>query len=77
MHQFPIRIHSFGDVQAFIALATVQPFRITVRHEDRQVNAKSFIGMMCLDYSEPVCVYCDCGETDFQNFRQQAARFIA
>jgi len=77
MHQFPISIRSFGDVKEFVALATVQPFRVTVRHEDRQVNAKSFIGMMCLDYSKTICVCCDCGDADFQNFRQQAARFIA
>lgn len=77
MHQFPINIRSFGDIQAFIALATVQPFRVTVRHEDRQVNAKSFIGMMCLDYSKPVSVCCDCCDADFQNFQKQAAQFIA
>lgn len=77
MHQFPIQIHSFGDVKAFIALATVQPFQVTVRYEDQQVNAKSFIGMMCLDYSKPVSVFCECGEADFQSFLQQAERFIA
>ncbi|MBQ3147430.1 MAG: HPr family phosphocarrier protein [Oscillospiraceae bacterium] len=77
MHQFPIQIHSFGEVKAFIALATVQPFRITVCHEDQQVNAKSFIGMMCLDYSKPINVFCECCDADFQSFRQQAARFIA
>ncbi|MBO5892579.1 MAG: HPr family phosphocarrier protein [Oscillospiraceae bacterium] len=77
MHQFPIHIRSFGDVKAFIALATVQPFQITVRHEDQQVNAKSFIGMMCLDYSKPICVYCECCDADFQSFQKQAARFIA
>ena len=77
MHQFPISIRSFGDIRAFIALATVQPFRITVRHEDQQVNAKSFIGMMCLDYSKPLSVCCDCSDTDFQKFQQQASRFLA
>ena len=77
MHQFPISIRSFRDVKEFVALATVQPFRVTVRHEDRQVNAKSFMGMMCLDFSKPISVFCECCETEFQSFRQQAARFIA
>ena len=77
MHQFPIQIHSFGDIRAFVALATVQPFRVTVRHEDRQVNAKSFMGMMCLDYSKPISVFCECCDADFQSFRKQAAQFIA
>ena len=39
MRQFPIHIRSFGDIQAFIALATVQPFRVTVNHEEHQVIA--------------------------------------
>ena len=77
MHQFPIHIRSFGDVKAFIALATMQPFRVMVRHGQRQFNAKSFMGMMCLDYSKPISVFCECGEADFQSFRQQAAQFIA
>ena len=77
MHQFPIHIRSFGDIKAFIALATMQPFRVMVWHEQRQVNAKSFMGMMCLDYSKPISVLCECGDADFQNFRQQAAKFIA
>ena len=77
MHQIPIQIHSFGDVRAFVALATMQPFRVTVRHEDRQVNAKSFMGMVCLDYTKPIQVCCECGDADFQSFRQQAAQFIA
>ena len=77
MHQFPIHIRSFGDIKAFIALATMQPFRVMVWHEQRQVNAKSFMGMMCLDYSKPISVLCECGDADFQNFRQPAAKFIA
>ena len=77
MHQIPIQIHSFGDVRAFVALATMQPFRVTVRHGDRQVNAKSFMGMVCLDYTKPIQVCCECGDADFQSFRQQAAQFIA
>ena len=77
MHQFPIHIRSFGDIRAFIALATVQPFRVMVRYEDQQVNAKSFMGMMCLDYSKPISVLCECCDADFQSFRQQAAQFIA
>ena len=77
MRQFPIHFRSFGDIQAFIALATVQPFRVTVNHEEHQVNAKSFIGMMCLDHSQPLSVCCECSDADFQNFRQQASRFLA
>ena len=75
MHQFPIHIHSFGDIKAFVALATVQPFRVTVRHEEQQVNAKSFMEMFTLDYSEPLRL--KIAEENQETFRIAAKKFIA
>ena len=77
MREFSISIHSFQEVMEFVSLATVQPFRILAGNDRSRVNAKSFMGMFCLDYSEPVQVRVDCSAEEFQQFRLAAARFAA
>ena len=56
MQKINIALHSFKEVQEFISLATVQPFAILVGNEVQQVNGKSFIGMVSLDFSRPLLV---------------------
>ena len=75
MKEFSISIRSFQEVMDFVSLATVQPFQILVGNDRSRVSAKSFMGMFCLDYSEPQKVRMDCGAEDFQQFRLAAARF--
>lgn len=77
MKEFSIEIQSFQEVQEFISLATIQPFRILVSGGQQLVNAKSFIGMVSLDFSRPLKVRCDCSEEEFARFCQQAQRFAA
>ncbi|MCD7859708.1 MAG: hypothetical protein LUH51_05995 [Firmicutes bacterium] len=77
MREFEIRIRSFQDVQDFVSVASVQPFRIIVSSSREIVNAKSFIGMASLDYSQPIMVRCDCTTEQLEDFRQQAERFLA
>lgn len=77
MKQFDIELHSFNDVQDFVEVATVQPFRILVGNDRARVNAKSFMGMFSLNFSEPVHVRADCSEDECLRFKQAAARFLA
>ncbi|MBQ7416365.1 MAG: HPr family phosphocarrier protein [Oscillospiraceae bacterium] len=76
MKQFDIALHSFEDVQDFVEVATVQPFRILVGNDRARVNAKSFMGMFSLDFSEPVHVRADCTDEECSRFKQAAARFL-
>lgn len=77
MKQFDIELHSFADVQDFVEIATVQPFRILVGNDRSRVNAKSFMGMFSLDYSEPIQVRADCTDEECVRFKQAAAKFLA
>ena len=77
MKQFDICLHSFEDVQDFVALATVQPFRIVVGNDRARVNAKSFMGMFSLDITSPVQVRADCTDEQCSNFKLAATRFLA
>ena len=77
MKEFNIAIRSFQEVQEFVGVATVQPFQVMVGNDIQLVNAKSFIGMVSLDYSRPLKVLCDCDGDGFQNFQNQASRFLA
>ena len=76
MKHFDITLHSFEDVQSFVELATVQPFRIVVGNDRARVNAKSFMGMFSLDFSTPVQVRADCTEEQCARFKEAAARFL-
>ena len=77
MKQFDIVLHSFDEVQDFVEIATVQPFRILAGNDRTRVNAKSFIGMFSLDFSEPIHVRADCNEEDCARFKQAVAKYLA
>ena len=76
MKQFDICLHSFDDVQDFVALATTQPFRIVIGNDRTRVNAKSFMGLFSLDLTTPVQVRADCSDEECASFKLAAARFL-
>ena len=76
MKEFTINIRSFEDVQEFVSLATVQPFRVLVGNDRYRVSGKSFMGMFSLDCTEPLQVRMDCTDEEFETFRQAAKRFL-
>ena len=77
MKQFDIVLHSFDDVQDFVEIATVQPFRIVAGNDRTRVNAKSFMGMFSLDFSEPIHVRADCSDAECALFKQAVAKYLA
>jgi hypothetical protein len=77
MSEFNIVIQSFRDIQTFISTATVQPFQVLVGNEAQLVNAKSFIGMVSLDYSRPLKVLCNGDSDSVKRFCQQVRQFLA
>lgn len=77
MREFQIMLRSLSDVREFVSLSTVQPFGVFITAPHQKVNAKSFIGMFAVDYSQPVTVSMECDELQFESFRQAAARFLA
>jgi len=76
MREFNIAIRSFQEVQEFVALAMVQPFEVLVGNDQQTINGKGFIGMLSLDYKQPVRVCVKCTEEEFLRFRQDAAQFL-
>ena len=76
MQNFHITLRSFQEVQEFITLATVQPFAVLVGNEAQQVNGKSFIGMVSLDYTRPLLVQAECDGQTWQNFRSLVTKFL-
>ena len=77
MKQFDIVLHSFEDVQEFVEIATIQPFNVLVGNDRSRVNAKSFMGMFSLNYSEPIQVRADCSDADCEQFKSSLAKFLA
>ena len=76
MQEFHISLHSFDDVKEFISLATVQPFPVLVGNDVQEVNAKSFIGMLSLDFSRPLQVHADCDIQALSTFQQKVCKFL-
>ncbi len=77
MQEFDIHIRSFQEIREFVELATVQPFRVLVGNDLQQVNAKSFIGMVSLDYTRPLQVKADCDVTALERFQHTVEKFLA
>ena len=77
LKQFDIVLRSFAEVQEFVEVATVQPFRVVAGNSRTLVNAKSFMGMFSLDFSEPVHVRVDCTEEECALFRAAAGKYLA
>lgn len=76
MREFNIFIHSFREVQEFVSIAMVQPFEVLVGNDRHQINGKNYIGMVSLNYSEPLQVSMRCTEEEYLRFRQEVARFV-
>ena len=76
MQEFNICIRSFQEVQEFVAHATVQPFAVLVGNDVQQVNGKSFIGMVSLDYTRPLQVQADCDSQALVSFRKLVNKFL-
>ena len=77
MRQFDIYVHSFRQVQEFVALAMVQPFEVLVGNDKQMVNGKSFMGMFTLDFKRPLQVRVRCTDEQYGKFLQETSRIFA
>ena len=76
MWEFNISIQSCQQVQDFVALASAQPFDVSVGNERQNINGKDLMGMFSLDYTRPLKVKMHCSEEAFLQFRQEATPFL-
>ena len=75
MKIFDIILRSVIDVKDFVALASVQPFDLTLGDDRHRVNGKSFMQIFCLDLSSPQQVPVDCTEEEFRRFYTAVERY--
>ena len=75
MREFEIRMRSVKDVQDFVALATAQPYAVSVGNIRHWVNGKSFMEMFCLDLTFPLTVRPECSPQEYEGFCMAAHRF--
>lgn len=68
-----VRFFSLNDIKEFVGLATLQPFEVQVHDGERIVNAKSFMEMFTINFSDPL--YIDVGE-HAASFAQAAKKFL-
>ena len=76
LQEFDIRLRSFAQLQKFVSLATLQPFAILVGNTHQQFSAKSFMGIVSLDFSKPIHVWAECSKHDLDGFRQAIRRCL-
>lgn len=70
-----IRFASLNDVREFVSLATLQTYPVKVVDGERTVNAKSFMEMFTLDFSQPLSVEVG-GEENQTAFAKAAKKFL-
>jgi len=75
--EFEINIHSFQQVQDFVALACDQSFDIRVGNDRQHINGKDLMGMFSLDFSRPLLVRIGTDDDAVRSFRQQAENLFA
>ena len=76
MREFRIQLRSVQEVQDFVDLATTKPFTILVCDDHHRVNAKSFMEMFCLNFSNRLLVQSEGYDWEFEQFLQDAQRFV-
>ena len=75
MKQFAIFIRSFADIQDFVELSSRQPFDITLG-EDQQINGKSLMAVLALNFRHPILVNAHCDDESFGRYRSLLAHFL-
>ena len=70
-----VRFESLGDVKEFVGRATLQPYAVQVQDGERMVNAKSFMEMFTINFTQPLRVEV-AGEENAASFARAAKRFV-
>ena len=77
MREFEIRIKSVRDVLVFVNLATKCPFPVKVSNGRHTVNGKSFMEMVCMNFSRSAKAVVECSEEEYVQFRQEVQSVLA
>ena len=77
MREFTIRLRSVQEVHEFVDLATTKPFVIYVCDDWHRVDAKSFMEMFCLNFSNRLTVQSEGYDWEFDQFVRDAQRFLS
>ncbi len=70
-----VHFGSVNDVREFVCLAGLQPYSIEVCDGDHRVDAKSFMEMFTIDFTNPLLVSVDTKEHE-QAFAGAARKFM-
>lgn len=70
-----VQFASLNDVKEFVGLATLQPYSVEVHDGDRLVNAKSFMEMFTINFTDPLLVEVG-GKENEANFAHAAKKFL-
>ncbi len=76
MWEFNMNIHTFEQVQNFVALATAQPFDVSVGNAYQKIDGKDLMGMFSLDFTRPLKVTVSCGQDAFSAFRANVQELL-
>lgn len=70
-----VHFDSLADVREFVGLATLQPYAVQVLDGDRMVNAKSFMEMFTINFTQPLQVEI-AGADNEAAFARAAKKFL-
>ena len=76
MREFAVHLRSVQDVQDFVNLSTTRPFTIRVSDGHHCVDAKSFMEMFTLNFTNRLQVLSEGYDWEFDQFVRDAGRFL-
>ena len=65
---FHVKLTTFEQIKAFVAIAAKQPFDIRVGNDRQHINGKDLMGIFSLDFSRPLQVQADCSADEAASF---------
>ena len=76
MNDFLIRLSSVDEIKQFIRIATLQPCAVELYSGNQIANAKAYMSVFNLDFSDPLRVTV-CGTEDQRNsFRRAVQQYV-
>ena len=76
MNDFLIRLSSIDEIKQFIRIATLQPCAVEIASGTQTANAKAYLGVFNLDFSDPLLVTVRGTEEQRSSFRRSVQQYV-
>jgi phosphotransferase system HPr-like phosphotransfer protein len=74
MYKAVVKFDTVMDAKTFVEISARAPFKIGLVCDRYEIDAKSLMGLFCLDLSKPIELQAECD--DFHEYVTQIANYV-